>query len=315
MSEASVSDNLEDNGLFPDLCSVPMVLSLVLLTEMLVIVFVLGEARLQMFDWQKLALLSFYAQWIALLSASGLCLGKAWLNRRSPTVAGLLSLLLVMSVVTVVNLGAQWVLQAGDWRHWQLDWWLRDIIVVAVLYGIFLRYLNYRHQQRCQEAAVTNAKIDALHARIRPHFFFNSMNTIASLISYAPDDAEGAVEDLAALFRASLSESRTLVPWAAELDVCRAYLRIEQLRLGERLRVVWDVDAVPDGIEVPSLSIQPLLENGIYHGIENLPDGGELRVVAVVHGVQLLVDVSNRKTHRVDVATIGKRRGSGQQSA
>jgi two-component system sensor histidine kinase AlgZ len=120
--------------------------------------------------------------------------------------------------------------------------------------------------------------VQALQSRIRPHFLFNSMNSIASLIAIDPVAAETAVEDLAGLFRASLAQTSTEVSLADELDLCRRYLRIEQLRLGERLRVHWDVTALPADLPIPALSLQPLLENAIYHGIQMRADGGELSI-------------------------------------
>jgi sensor histidine kinase YesM len=150
--------------------------------------------------------------------------------------------------------------------------------------------------QQCwhaEQKATQSARIEALHARIRPHFLFNSMNTIASLISYAPLEAEKAVEDLAALFRASLSQSDALVSWQQELDICRAYLRIEQQRLGRRLQVDWQLDNLPDNCQLPPLSVQPLIENGIYHGIENTLAGGTLLIRAQVNNGMLHIDVEN----------------------
>jgi len=121
-------------------------------------------------------------------------------------------------------------------------------------------------------------RIRALQARIRPHFLFNSMNTIAALTRSDPTRAEEAVEDLADLFRVTLSEARTQISLREELEVARIYQRIEQLRLGDRLRVRWQVGDLPPRAIVPSLLLQPLLENAIYHGIEPLPEGGTVEV-------------------------------------
>src|SRR5690606_15741716 len=123
-------------------------------------------------------------------------------------------------------------------------------------------------QLRLRQKAELEARIQALQSRIRPHFLFNSMNSIASLIGIDPQAAEAAVEDLSGLFRASLGQSSAEVSLDDEFELCRRYLRMEQLRLGERLRVRWDVDAVPTTLPIPALSLQPLLENAIYHGIQ-----------------------------------------------
>ena len=151
---------------------------------------------------------------------------------------------------------------------------MRDLLIALVLGGIVLRYLYLQQQNRIEQIAADQARLDALQARMRPHFLFNTMNTIASLIRYAPNDAETAVEDLSALLRVTLSDRRRVVPWAQECEICEAYLRIEQLRLGERLQVSWDIQKGVEGFYLPPLSIQPLLENAIYHGIETRPQGG-----------------------------------------
>lgn len=124
-------------------------------------------------------------------------------------------------------------------------------------------------------------------------FLFNSMNTIASLIRYAPDDAERAVEDLATLFRASLSQNDHLVSWQQELGICLAYLRIEQQRLGERLQVDWQLMDVPECCRLPPLSLQPLIENAIYHGIESLSAGGTIVIRVNINDDVLRIDVEN----------------------
>ena len=133
----------------------------------------------------------------------------------------------------------------------------------------------------------------ALQARIRPHFLFNSMNTIAALTRSDPARAEEAVEDLADLFRANLNEKRSSITLKEELEVARIYQRIEQLRLGDRLHVIWDVADLPMRAQVPGLLMQPLLENAIYHGIEPRPAGGTVTVSGALDGEIIGITVSN----------------------
>jgi two-component system sensor histidine kinase AlgZ len=118
------------------------------------------------------------------------------------------------------------------------------------------------------------------------------MNTIASLISFMPDKAEKAIEDLADLFRASLKE-QNIHTLKDEIDITRSYLDIEKLRLGERLHVEWNIDNSLFDAEIPALSLQPLAENAIYHGIEPLPDGGKIRISAQQESDHLRLEVSN----------------------
>ncbi|MDT8450962.1 MAG: histidine kinase, partial [Wenzhouxiangellaceae bacterium] len=131
---------------------------------------------------------------------------------------------------------------------------------------------------KSQLRAEQGARMASLQARIRPHFLFNTLNTIASLVRTRPDDAEQAVLDLSDLLRSGLRDEswHTL---ADELELVRGYLRIESLRLGERLRIDWQLsDALPVDDELPALLIQPLVENAIMHGIARLPEGGELKI-------------------------------------
>lgn len=142
----------------------------------------------------------------------------------------------------------------------------RAVILCTLLTAFLVAYFFWR--RRAYSPALTDARLQALQARIRPHFLFNSLNAVLSLIRTDPKRAEAALEDLAELFRALMQDNRRLTTLADELELCRRYLSLEQLRLGERLQVVWDVQAMPDDALVPQLLLQPLVENAIYHGIE-----------------------------------------------
>lgn len=131
------------------------------------------------------------------------------------------------------------------------------------------------------------------YKRASVHTFFNSMNTIASLTRTDPERAEEAVEDLADLFRANLSEARSWITLKEELEIARIYQRIEALRLGERLKVEWKIHDVPMRALVPSLLVQPLLENAVYHGIEPLSQGGTITVSGRFDGELIELSVSN----------------------
>ena len=151
------------------------------------------------------------------------------------------------------------------------------------------------------------ARIHALQARIRPHFLFNSMNTIAALTRSDAARAEEAIEDLADLFRVSLTEARAQISLREELEVARSYQRIEQLRLGERLKVRWQVGDLPVRALVPSLLLQPLLENAIGHGIEPLPEGGTVQVEGRVDDDEVSIEVSNPVSQTARAVRSGNR--------
>lgn len=266
----------------PDLCRLPVVLAVLLLTQLLVVIYVLSQNSIAQFNWQQLSLLSLYNQWISMLSVAGLCFLRHRFNELPVPVATAGCLFWVALVVLLANTAAQWINRGQQWQHWSFLWLLRDEIIYQVLAGIALRYLYVLRLWRREQAATHSARLDALYARIRPHFLFNAMNTIASLIGYAPQQAEEAVEDLSALMRASLSDRGRLSDWQHELELTKAYCRIEQQRLGDRLVLNWSVDAVPREFKLPPLVLQPLLENAIYHGVENCESGGEVNVRAEI---------------------------------
>ena len=170
---------------------------------------------------------------------------------------------------------------------------VRNLGISAIVSAIALRYFYVQHRWRQETLTNAYARAQALQSRIRPHFLFNSMNVIASLIRFNPAKAEQAVEDFAELFRASLADARELVPLQQELELCQQYLRIEALRLGERLKVAWHIEDVPKNAMVPRLTLQPLLENAIYHGIQPAPEGGIIHVYGIFDGKYINLDVEN----------------------
>lgn len=149
-------------------------------------------------------------------------------------------------------------------------WWVLTFLASSIL----LIYFNLR--TRALSPAFTEARLQALQARIRPHFLFNSINAVLSLIRSEPRRAETALEDMADLFRVLMADNRNLVPLESELALCRQYLDLEKLRLDERLQITWHIDKMPADALIPPLVLQPLLENAVYHGIEPSGEGGEI---------------------------------------
>ncbi len=263
----------ERGDFLPNLCTVQAVFHLVLVGELLAIALTLFDRGLINFNWHLLGLLSMLIQWIMLCSAACLCPLRPWLRRRSPLQAGLASYLVVLIITLFFSVLSSFA--QDDTSHF-LDRVLSHLLIAAVFAGIVLRYFYLQQQLRNQQQAELNARIQALQARIRPHFLFNSMNSIASLIDYDPASAERLIVDLCELFRASLNEPG-LVPLQQEIDLCERFISIEQTRLGARLKVDWQTTHIPD-TEIPGLLLQPLIENAIVHGIQPLRDGGTIRI-------------------------------------
>ncbi|MCX8144801.1 MAG: histidine kinase [Azovibrio sp.] len=167
----------------------------------------------------------------------------------------------------------------------------RAVLLALCVAGVLLGYFELR--ARAFSPRVEEAQLQALNARIRPHFLFNALNTVIALIRTDPRRAETALEELAELFRALLREPRELVALSDEIALGRHYLDLEKLRLGDRLQVVWEVNAVPLDTRVPPLMLQPLLENAVLHGIEPAPAPGVVRVTLNRKGELLQLVVRN----------------------
>ena len=142
--------------------------------------------------------------------------------------------------------------------------------------GVLLSYFNLR--SHALSPAFTEARLQALQSRIRPHFLFNCINAVLSLIRADPKRAEHALENMADLFRVLMADNRQLSPLQREIELCQQYLQLEQLRLGERLKIEWHIDNLPSDALIPPLVLQPLLENAVYHGIEPIADTGIINI-------------------------------------
>ena len=267
----------ENTPFLPDLCSVTSVAVLVLMGELLALVLVLATDGLNPFNWQRLGLVSLTVQWAILPSAAILCRLRPRLARGSHKVAAALSYTTVLVVLACVLLVQHWWL--ADMAGTAIDYWtlLANLLVGAICAGVVLRYAYVQQQLHNQQKAELGARIEALQSRIRPHFLFNSMNSLASLIAVDAERAEKLVEDLSALFRASLADSK-MVPLEQEVALAKHYLEIESLRLGDRLQTSWHIGDLSEQAQLPSMLLQPLLENAVLHGVARLRGGGEIEI-------------------------------------
>jgi two-component system sensor histidine kinase AlgZ len=271
------------NLFLPSFCDVRLVFAVVVIAELFAFILALVSPGILDDPWGDLGLISLFMQWIALTSAAVLCMSRPLLSRLNNVAAAVASYLMVLLVTGVLSelafrlmAGSSALPSFSNTDH--AVFILRNLTISTVVAAVVLRYLYVRFQWRQQIQAEARARIQALQARIRPHFLFNSMNTIAALIRSEPAMAEAAIEDLADLFRAALNNSHERGTLDDELLLARRYLHIEKLRLGERLSVEWNMDGVPMDTSLPPLILQPLLENAIYHGIEPLAAGGTIEV-------------------------------------
>jgi len=292
-----------DEFYLPDLCTPVASLGVVLIAELFAIVLTVGRQATWAEFFPELARVSLLMLWMALGAAAALCVARRLLARLTAPVATAMALAVCLGVVALVSEAVYWIGRgydpgvaalAPDWvPRDHLPFLSRNLAVGAIVSALVLRYFYVTHQWRRNVERQAAARIHALQARIRPHFLFNSMNTIADLTRSNPPAAEAAVEDLADLFRASLRDGSEMVPLAEEIELTRLYERIERQRLGQRLRVDWHVDDVPQDARIPGLTLQPLLENAIYHGIEPLPDAGVVEIHGRRKGEMVYLSVRN----------------------
>ena len=298
------SDNDRHRSLFylPNFCTSSAVFGAVLIAVLVAIVMTLARVSRWEFFFGDLAKTSLMMVWTALAVAAVLCLLRGWLARL-PVFSGSVLTFATVAVVIVCMSEAVFLLGsvygAGDISSdtWfpQDRWYFlsRNVLVGAIITGLVLRYFYVSHQWQRNVESEARTRIHALQARIRPHFLFNSMNTIAELTRTNPAAAETAVENLSDLFRASLADSSKLVRLEQELEVVRIYEDMERQRLGDRLRVDWRLEDLPGHAQIPSLMLQPLLENAIYHGVERLSEPGVVEIEGRCKGDMIYLSVRN----------------------
>ena len=296
MTQTNYPNNLVDpKDLIPDLCQARSVLWVILFSEALVIVLTLLSSGALDFSWEQFGLLSLYVQWIVLVCAAGLCRLRLHLPPMNINLVSAACLAVILLTNLMLSLFSQWTLNNLFYENLGWDWLIRNQLITAILATLLLHYFYAQMQSRLRARSELQSRVQALHSRIRPHFLFNSMNIIASLIHVDPDKAEQAVEDLSELFRASLKEAGSEVSLKQELELCKKYVNIEQLRLGGRLQVTWDIQAA-DKTRIPLLTLQPLIENAIYHGIAPSPHGGTVAITLKNNNERIFLQVSNPVT-------------------
>lgn len=286
-----------DVSVIPEFCRAQPLFTLLLLMEALAVVLTLAGGLSGVQAEMQLLLLSVYLLWMGLCAAAILCLA-----RRVLPIAGVGTVFLACWALLVLM---TWCIAELGWLvlH-RLDFGpppasshnafiVRQVAAGAIVSLLLLRYFWQRHQWALQTRAESEARYLALQARIRPHFLFNALNSVAELIRRQPETAERMVEDLSDLFRATLGTHGRLVPLSSEIETARDYLRIEQVRLGDRLSVHWDVPEDLLEIPLPRLTLQPLVENAVAHGVSRLRAGGAVRICASRDAGSLQIQVEN----------------------
>lgn len=270
----------------PNFCNLGVMLRAMVIANLFVVAAAVMRARDAAELVGQLLVGAALAEPVLIVSLTLLCAGRRVLHalRYPVALACVAALELVLAWAWVQVYGAMFPDQApGSFA--------RPAFFVLFVTGVTLAYFDLR--ARALTPAIAEARIAALHARIRPHFLYNSINAVLSLIRSDPKRAERALEDLADLFRVLMADSRALAPIGKEIDIARQYLALEELRLGERLRVTWRVASMPADALVPSLLLQPLVENAVYHGVEPAKGGGEVAIEVTSTGEELVIRLTN----------------------
>jgi two-component system sensor histidine kinase AlgZ len=227
---------------------------------------------------------------VAIMQASG------WMDvlLKTMQVATLLTPIMLNSLVVFLTLfifyfgGELYRPVQSDELYFQM---VRCVVLSLAMCNLMLMYFRLRAQVLSH--ALHDARLQVLRARIRPHFLYNTINAVLGILRTRPRQAETALEDMADLFRMAMVDEQDLVPLQREVLLCKQYIALEQLRMGERLSIDWQIqDAPPDAL-IPVLLLQPLLENAVYHGIEPLIEGGCIHVLLRRHGGMLQIVVDN----------------------
>ena len=300
MAEATSSSKIGESGsqaYLPDFCATSTVFVIVLVAALIAIVLTLAGAPDSGRFLVELSKTALFVLWLALLGCALMCMLKSKLEGAGKTRAFVLGFLILLAMCLVLaevayqltRIFAESVIIHGS----HAGFLFRTFMISAIVIALGMRYLYVSSEWRRSIVLEAQARISALQALIRPHFLFNTMNTIASLTRSDPRQAEEAVEDLSDLLRANLNNSKDRTSLKQELETAAIYQRIEKLRLGDRLQVRWNIEGLPMRALIPSLTIQPLLENAIYHGIEQLPDGGEVSITGKQDGEDLVISMSN----------------------
>lgn len=270
----------------PNFCNLGVMLRLLVLVNLLCVAAAIVKIQTPRDFVVQYLTLSVVVQPALILSMLMLCGVRRWIARLSyaQELVVVLGAEAAIGVVSFLIMGS--VLPGTS----QLPLW-QFVFFYAFVTAAVLFYFDMR--SRALSPALTEARLQALQSRIRPHFLFNSMNAALSLIRSEPKRAERVLENMAELFRGLMNENRHLVRLDEEVNLCLNYLEIEQIRLGERLRVTWKIEAMPANALVPPLILQPLIENAVYHGVEPLGEAGEISIEIAERGRELVITLIN----------------------
>lgn len=281
----------------PDFCNQDVLLNSMIGAEIVAIMLTVVQPIGLFEKVQYLTVASMVIQWILVINLVVLCQSQKHLAKLSAPSFYLVTFLLLQFVTLMVSASSNILIEYLGLsfmfaKDWQYQFIVQNLLIGSLLSVILIRYAYLNTLWKNQVITQTQSKIDSLQARIRPHFLFNSLNTIAALIHIDQQKADDAILSLSEIFRTSI-KNQTMVTLQEEINTVEKYLALEKLRLDERLKVNWQKAEDYLNIEVPALILQPLAENAVYHGIEQLEDGGVIDIIIKVTNRHLHIMVKN----------------------
>ncbi len=280
------------NRRLPDFRSPVQLLRVIVFTQGLALLLAFAPFSIDSSPWYRLGFISLFLQWIALIS----CLTFSWFTPLLSRASFWQLALLIQGILLTITVGCTII---SFWYFQQLAPTLElpallinNLLICFVVALLVIQLVIMSDEQSKSITAQSRAELIALQARIRPHFLFNTLNSTAELVHQNAAAAEQALLDLAALFRAAMQTAET-ISLTEELALCRRYLSLEQWRLGERLKVNWQLPEPMPELQLPALTLQPLLENAVLHGIEPAAAGGEILIKMTQTAQQLQIVITN----------------------
>lgn len=275
----------------PDTCNLGIVLRTLVPLNLLALLAAVGLTASPMDAVMRLLNIAVILEPVVLGSLGVLCAARKVVNGASQRLQWVVALGVPSALAALIALVVQRLVEP-DLAGRDALWWVGSrALVAAAVAWLFVEYFQLR--ARAFSPSFSEARLQALQARIRPHFLFNSLNAVLGLMRSDPRRAEATLENLADLFRVFMRDARELVPLDDEVVTCKEYLAIEQIRLGERLRVDWHLDSMPGDALLPSLLLQPLIENAVHHGIEPSAETGTIEITITRPGERVRVEITN----------------------
>lgn len=287
-----LNPQVQINRRLPDFRQPTQVLRVIVFAQGVALLLAFAPFTLEVSPWYRLGVISLFVLWIALISCLAFSFFTPLLNKVSLWQLALLTQLILLTITAACTLISFWYFQQLAPTVELPSLLFNNLLICFVVALLVTQFLIMADEQSRRITAQSQAELHALQARIRPHFLFNTLNSMAELLHQNAAAAEQALLDLAALFRAAM-QSTTSISLQEELALCRRYLSLEQWRLGSRLAINWQLAADLPELQLPALTLQPLLENAILHGIEPAAAGGEITIRITYTKHMLKVEITN----------------------